>query len=297
MNSFPAAGRVGETFNLARLFVGSEGTLGLTVEAKLKLVELPRAKAMLVVQFADLLEALAATPMILRHGPAAVEVVDQYVLDSTRLNPEANRLRDFLQGDPAAILLIEFYGDRRRRAAAAACRPGAGTAATRLRLPLPRSSPIPPRRRGSGSSARWRLGSRWPRKAMPRRSRSSRTRPWRPSTCAITSPSSWRSIARHGTTAGVYAHASVGCLHVRPVINLKTDGGCAAVRGDRRGCLRAGAQVRRCAFGRAWRRPGSQSISGEDVWDRALPGVPGAESGDRPGQLAESRARSSMLRH
>ena len=98
-------------FNLARLFVGSEGTLGVTVEAKLKLVELPRARATLVIEFAGLLEALAATPVILEHAPAAVEVVDQYVLDSTRLNPEASRLRDFLQGDPAAILLIELYGD------------------------------------------------------------------------------------------------------------------------------------------------------------------------------------------
>src|SRR6185312_15594986 len=99
-------------FNLARIFIGSEGTLGLTVEAKLKLVELPRARATLVVEFADLLEALAATPLILRHDPAAVEVVDRYVLDSTRLNPEAGRLRDFLRGDPAAILLIELYGER-----------------------------------------------------------------------------------------------------------------------------------------------------------------------------------------
>ena len=91
----------GVVCNLAHLFVGSEGTLGLTVEAKLKLVELPRARATLVVEFANLLEALAATPMILEHSPAAVEVVDQYVLDSTRLNAEANRLRDFLHGDPA----------------------------------------------------------------------------------------------------------------------------------------------------------------------------------------------------
>ena len=53
-------------FNLARLLVGSEGTLGLTVEAKLNLVELPRARATLVVEFAGLLEALAATPLILR---------------------------------------------------------------------------------------------------------------------------------------------------------------------------------------------------------------------------------------
>ena len=47
----------------------------------------------------------------------------------------------------------------------------------------------------------------------------------RPSTCATTSPNSWQIIARHETTAGVYAHASVGCLHVRPVINLKTEDG------------------------------------------------------------------------
>ena len=98
-------------FNLARLLVGSEGTLALTVEAKLKLVELPCARATLVVEFSDLLEALAATPAILEHHPAAVEVIDQYVLNSTKLNPEASRLRSFLQGDPAAILLIELYGD------------------------------------------------------------------------------------------------------------------------------------------------------------------------------------------
>jgi FAD/FMN-containing dehydrogenase len=55
----PAAGG---PFNLAHLFVGSEGTLGVVVEAKVRLVELPRARALLVVQFADLLEALAATP-------------------------------------------------------------------------------------------------------------------------------------------------------------------------------------------------------------------------------------------
>ena len=87
------------------LLVGSEGTLGVTVEAKLPLVELPRARAMLVVEFAGLLDALAATPLILAHGPAAVEVMDKYVLDSTQLNPEATRLRDFLarrsRGDPA----------------------------------------------------------------------------------------------------------------------------------------------------------------------------------------------------
>src|SRR5207244_3119497 len=93
------------------LFVGSEGTLGIVLEAKLRLVELPKAKALLVVQFADLLEALAATPAILQHHPAAVEVMDRFILDCTKLNADASRLRDFIHGDPGAILIVEVYGD------------------------------------------------------------------------------------------------------------------------------------------------------------------------------------------
>src|SRR5207249_4837882 len=77
----------------------------------LRLVGAPKAQALLVIQFADLLEALAATPAILAHRPAAVEVIDRYVLDATRLNPEASRLRGFLKGDPDAILIVEFYGE------------------------------------------------------------------------------------------------------------------------------------------------------------------------------------------
>ena len=63
--------------------------------------------------------------------------------------------------------------------------------------------------------------------------RSSRTRRSRPRSCATTSTASSQIIHSHGTTAGIYAHASVGCLHVRPVINLKTERGRPQVRGDR----------------------------------------------------------------
>ncbi|HYT94551.1 MAG TPA: FAD-linked oxidase C-terminal domain-containing protein, partial [Gemmataceae bacterium] len=208
-------------FNLAGLFVGSEGTLGVTLEAKVRLIELPKAKAVLVVQFADLLDALAATPAILTHGPAAVEVLDRYILDSTKLNPEASRLRDFIQGDPGAILLIEFYGDR--------------------------AEDLPPRldaleadlkRRGHGDHLHratdnaeqgriWKL-----RKAALGLSMAEKGDAKAISFVEDTAvaPERLRDyiaeflgvIKRHGTTAGVYAHASVGCLHVRPVIDLKT---------------------------------------------------------------------------
>ncbi len=213
-----------QEFNLSSLFVGSEGTLGLTVEAKLKLVELPRARATLVVQFADLLEALAATPLILHHGPSAVEVVDQYVLDATRLNPEANRLRDFLQGDPAAILLIEFYGET----------------ADDL---LPRLAALEQELRQQGlgydylgvtdlaAQARvWKLRRMALGLSMAQKGDAKALSFVEDTAVAPEHLRDYISeflelIAGHGTRAGVYAHASVGCLHVRPVVNLKTDEG------------------------------------------------------------------------
>ena len=110
-------------FNLAKLMVGSEGTLGVVLEAKLNLVPLPAAKAVLAIQFADLLEALAATPLILRHRPSAVEVMDRFILDHTRQSAQLDALRkSFIEGDPGALLCVEFYGDRAGGSAAAAAR-------------------------------------------------------------------------------------------------------------------------------------------------------------------------------
>jgi FAD/FMN-containing dehydrogenase/Fe-S oxidoreductase len=214
-------------FNLAGLFVGSEGTLGLTVEAKLALVELPRARATLVVEFASLLEALAATPLILEHAPAAVEVVDQYVLDSTRLNPEASRLRDFLEGDPAAILLIELYGDH-----AELLTPRLAALEDQLRLrgfgyyQLAVTDPV--------AQARvWKLRTMALGLSMAEKGDAKAISFVEDSAVAPEYLHDYideflKIITRYQTKAGVYAHASVGCLHVRPVINLKTEEGVRA---------------------------------------------------------------------
>src|SRR3954451_9784463 len=100
--------------NLARIMVGSEGTLGIVLEAKLRLVPLPKTKAVMVVTFADLLESLAAAPVILRHNPSAVEVMDKSILDHTRQNAALDRIRNtYIEGDPAATLCVEFYADRK----------------------------------------------------------------------------------------------------------------------------------------------------------------------------------------
>ena len=78
--------------------------------------------------------------------------------------PRPSRLRDFLQGDPGAILIIELYGDDAGELAPAARRARSRPASAGRRRPPARGAPTPRHRRGSGSCGRWRWASRWPRR-------------------------------------------------------------------------------------------------------------------------------------
>jgi FAD/FMN-containing dehydrogenase/Fe-S oxidoreductase len=217
----------GQPFNLAHLLVGSEGTLAATLEAKLHLEPLPRSKALLVVQFSDLLEALAATPSILAHQPSAVEVIDKYVLDATRLNAEASRLRDFLAGDPGAILIIEFYAERaedlpaRLNALEADLKSRSyGYHHHRALDPLAQARIWKLRRLALGLS----MAEKGDAKAISFVEDTAVA----PEHLHDYIAEFLALLRRNGTKAGVYAHASVGCLHVRPVIDLKTEAGVSA---------------------------------------------------------------------
>src|SRR4029077_6517208 len=83
------------------------------VAAKINLLALPAAKAVLTVEFEDLLDALAATPLVLRHSPSAVEVMDRFILDHAKESAVLDALRrSILETDPGALLCVEMYGDR-----------------------------------------------------------------------------------------------------------------------------------------------------------------------------------------
>ena len=101
----------GRPFNLAELLCGSEGTLAMTASAKVNLEPLPKAKTILVSQFQSLREAMLATVEIVKWEPAAVELVDHIILDATKGNIEQSKNRFFLEGDPKFILIIQFEGD------------------------------------------------------------------------------------------------------------------------------------------------------------------------------------------
>ncbi len=217
----------GEPFNLAHLLVGSEGTLAVTLEAKLHLEPLPRAKGLLVLQFTDLLDALAATPSILVYRPSAIEVLDKFILDATRLNADAARLRDFLVGDPGAILLVEFYGSDSAEVSARLDelekdirRRSIGYHSHRATEPLAQARIWKLRRLALGLS----MAEKGDAKAVSFVEDTAvgveHLRDYIADFQAI--------LRRHDTVAGIYAHASVGCLHVRPVLNLKTESGVRA---------------------------------------------------------------------
>lgn len=211
--------------NLARIMVGSEGTLGIVLEAKLRLVPLPKAKALLVILFADLLEALEATPAVLAHKPSAVEIMDRSILDHARENVDLEKTRNqFMPGDPAATLCVEFYADEKEELPPRLARLEQDLRARRLGYAYRPET-------GLKEQARvWAL-----REASLGLSMAIKDDAKSISFVEDTAvaPEKLRDyidrflqiLRRHETTAGIYAHASVGCLHVRPVINLKTEEG------------------------------------------------------------------------
>src|SRR6185436_7409558 len=98
--------------DLSRILVGSEGTLGFIIDAKVRLVPLPAAKAVLAIEFDELLDALAATPLVLAHKPSAVEVMDDFILCHTGQNAALDaQKRAMVSREGSALLCVEFYGD------------------------------------------------------------------------------------------------------------------------------------------------------------------------------------------
>ena len=179
----------------------------------------------MAIQFAQLLESLAAAPLILRHGPSAVEVMDKSILDHTRKSAALEAMRQsFIEGDPASLLCVEFYDDRaenlppRLQALERDLRAHNLGYRYHHALDLAAQARIwSLREAGLGLSMAMRDDAKSLSFVEDTAVSPERLRDYIERFLAI--------VARHGTTAGVYAHASVGCLHVRPVVNMKTDAG------------------------------------------------------------------------
>jgi FAD/FMN-containing dehydrogenase/Fe-S oxidoreductase len=103
-----------DTFNFCKLIAGSEGTLAFITEIKLNIIPLPpKESGLLCVHFNTIDEALRANLIALKYHPSASELIDHFILECTKDNIEQRKNRFFVQGDPGAILVVEFLKNTR----------------------------------------------------------------------------------------------------------------------------------------------------------------------------------------
>ncbi len=102
--------------NLAHLIVGSEGTLGLVLEAKVKLVPTPGATALCIVHFDDLIKSLRHVPAMLEHNPSAIELLDEIIVSESMTNPATKAYAGFYEGTPNCVQIVEFMSGIRDEA-------------------------------------------------------------------------------------------------------------------------------------------------------------------------------------
>ncbi len=98
-------------WNLSNLMVGSEGTLGVLLDAEVRLTALPKSTAVCVVHFNDLLGALESVDAILEHKPTTIELLDATVMEEAKVNPATAKMAHFIQGSPQAVQIVEFFGE------------------------------------------------------------------------------------------------------------------------------------------------------------------------------------------
>jgi len=102
----------GQDFNFCQLIAGSEGTLAFVTEAKLKLSKLPPAYSNLIcIHSATIDDSLKANLVALKYNPFACELMDRYILEATKRNTLYEQYRFFVEGDPEAILVVELKRD------------------------------------------------------------------------------------------------------------------------------------------------------------------------------------------
>ncbi|WP_257298226.1 FAD-binding and (Fe-S)-binding domain-containing protein [Haloarchaeobius sp. FL176] len=228
----------GGTVNLAKLLCGSEGTLAVVTEAEVSLEPVPATKSLALLCYDDLVTAMADVPAILDHDPAAVELVDEVLLDLARDTAEFADVAGRLPAGTRATLLVEFYADD----------DAAGERAVGDLL----ADRVPAAGEGSDDGA----GSDDQRRAfdaLEAHEDAERAKIWKlrksglPILLSRTSDAKHISFIEdtavppdslpafvegfreilddHDTFASFYAHAGPGVLHVRPLVNTKTTAG------------------------------------------------------------------------
>jgi len=214
------------TINLAQLLAGSEGTLGLIRNATLRLVPLKQHTILAVINFSSIIEACDSVMKILELSPSAIELIPQSLIHLARSVPAYANQLTFVVGDPAALLVVEFSGDEPHK----------------LLDQITKLNKL----------------DNWPSKPFIAETLSQQKQVWEVRKVGLGilmsrlgdfKPISFIEdmsvpverlgefvhemdiiLKNYGTQADYYGHASAGCLHIRPLLNIKTPEGRVELR-------------------------------------------------------------------
>ena len=217
---YPALHPSREAFNLHPLLAGSEGTLAVIRRATVNLVPKPKHTILAVLAYQSNADACDDVPRLLMHHPSAVELVPRMIIRLARGVPEYARQMGWVIGDPAALLVVEFSGDQ-----------GVGLKEAARKI----GDILTIAESGDEQARVWNI------RKVGLGLLDSRPQSARPvafiEDCAIPVQKLGafvreveKILAAHGTEGGIYAHASAGCLHIRPILDLKTATGVISLR-------------------------------------------------------------------
>ncbi|MVN91218.1 FAD-binding and (Fe-S)-binding domain-containing protein [Mucilaginibacter aquatilis] len=214
----------GKAFNFCKLIAGSEGTLAFITEIKLNLSPLPPpVSGLLCIHFNSVDEALRANLIALKYSAGASELIDHYILECTKDNIEQRENRFFVSGNPGAILVVEFSGDNESEIKAIALKVEAEMREAKLGYHFPLLFGNDTRRIWALRKAGLGLLSNLPGDAKP-------VAVIEDTAVAVEDLPAYIAefntiLQKYGLDAVHYAHAGSGEIHLRPILNLKTEEG------------------------------------------------------------------------
>lgn len=211
-----------QPLNLSKLVAGSEGTLGIATQIKMRISARPKAVSLCIIHFTDLLESMHAIEAISETQPMALEMIDQFILDSAKKSPSLRHKLSWLQQHPACLFIAEYEGASPEEALSKArhlqqlcSRTRIGYACTVLNDPQEIAHVWEVRKAGLGLLLSKRTYSRaiafiedltLPPQKLP---------DFMQKFLAY--------LHQQGKQAGIYGHVGSGCMHIRPYMNLRKE--------------------------------------------------------------------------
>jgi FAD/FMN-containing dehydrogenase/Fe-S oxidoreductase len=292
----------GAPFDLAKFLVGSEGTLAIVTAARVGLVPKPSRQVFAVGHFTTVQAAINATEDALSVDPAQVELLDRTILDLSRQKIEYAGLGKILSGDPEALLFVSFTGDDEAALVdsmdalvALWTRNGHGYHTLRAVTPAQQGALLKVRKSALGLLMAASEGARRPLAFVEDTAVD-------PKHLAEYTARFRDVLDRHGLEAGFYGHCSVGCLHIRPFVDLTKPGQVEVMRSvavEVKDLVREYGGVNSSEHGDGLARSEfNRELFGDDLYEamRQVKALFDPEGRLNPGKIVDSPAMTEHLR-